>query len=381
MKRIEIAILLPFVAIMLTSCVGHTSTRGGSDTLDGERAVTATPDTISLLFVGDAMQHAPQLRTALSCGGDHYDYSGYFDLLFSDIKSADYAVVNLEVPLGGGPEYSGYPQFSSPDAYARSLVDAGFDMLLTANNHCLDSGDNAAVRTLSVLDSLGVDHIGTYANAAHRAAKVPFIRDIKGAKIAFLNYTYGTNGLSSKTIDIAYIDRGRMANEMEAARKDGADFVIVTLHWGTEYQSIENQQQRDLTDYLIANGADMIIGSHPHVVQPMKVVHNEKRDRDVLVVYSLGNFMSNMDQIDTRGGALVRTRLVREPSGNVRFLSADNDLFFVAKPEGENRNFKLVPSWQADLIPPVQQAIWQAFRKNAAAVFDKHNVGVPTRHP
>lgn len=377
-RKISASWLLAAFILLSASCSAGTSAKNA----DSDSITPATPDTISLFFVGDAMQHGPQLRAALAAGGGkHHDYTGYFTLLEPDIKAADYAVANLEVPLGGGPEYRGYPRFSAPDVYARALVDAGFDMLLTANNHCLDSGDKAARRTLSTLDSLHVDHIGTYTNAADRQAKVPFIKDIKGAKIAFLNYTYGTNGIKPTAgMEVAYINQKRMAEEIALAKKAGAEFIIVTLHWGVEYQLVENESQRSLANFLIDSGADMIIGAHPHVVQPMKVVHSDKLNKDVLVVYSLGNFISNMNDTPTRGGALVRTRLVNHPDSGVRFLDANHDLFFTAKPEGANKNFKVVPSWHADQIPAGQRSTWQNFNKVSSDVLNKHNVAVPRLH-
>lgn len=372
-----IQMILLVIALALPSCAGNTHGKNADDGLRKE-----LPDTISLLFVGDAMQHGPQLNAALKCGGGkNYDYSDCFTLIKQDITEADYAVANLEVPLGGGPTYRGYPNFSSPDAYAKALGDSGFDLLLTANNHCLDSGDKAAKRTLTALDELKLDHIGTYVDTTDRKAKVPFIKDIRGTKIAFLNYTYGTNGIRPTSgTEIAVIDRQKIAQEMALAKHAGADAIIVTMHWGIEYNQLENENQRSLAQFMIDHGADMIIGSHPHVVQPMKVMHSDKTGKDVLVVYSLGNFISNQNDTNSRGGALVRARLVRDTEGKVRFDSADYDVFFTAKPEGSNHNYKVVPSWQSDKIPSGQLSTWRLFDRNATKIFDTHNVNVPRRH-
>ena len=234
------------------------------------------PAGADLLFAGDAMQHQAQLDAALKAGGGKkYDYSDCFRLIAPTVTDADYAVVNLEVPLGGGPTYSGYPCFSAPDSYAQALKDAGFDMMLTANNHCLDRGDKAARRTIAALDSLGLDHVGTYHDAGQREELVPFMRDIKGIKFAFLNYTYGTNGIEPRDgVEVALIDRERMASEIREARDKGAEIVVVAIHWGVEYVLRENSNQRALADFLVDQGVDMIIGGHPHVIQPMEIVHN-----------------------------------------------------------------------------------------------------------
>lgn len=339
------------------------------------------PVGVDLLFAGDAMQHQAQLDRALELGGGRsYDYTGCFDLIAPTVTEADYAVVNLEVPLGGGPRYSGYPCFSAPDSYAVALKDAGFDMMLTANNHCLDSGDRAARRTLAALDSLKIDHIGTYSDAAQREKLVPFIKEIKGIRFAFLNYTYGTNGIEPRDgMEVALIDRTRISDEIRKAREQGAEFIIVTVHWGVEYVLLENAMQRSLADFLIAEGADMVIGGHPHVIQPMKVIRDEKRGKDVLVVYSLGNLISNMKTGDTRGGAFVRARIERDSSGTPRLVSADYDTFFAAKPYG-NRNFRVIPSWMEDSIPAAQRGHWHIFDNAAQKIFRNHNKGVGRRH-
>lgn len=333
-----------------------------------------------MVFVGDAMQHQGQLDKAKELGGDHYDYSGCFDLITPAIREADYAVCNLEVPLGGGPSYTGYPCFSAPDSYAQALIDAGFDMMLTANNHCLDRRGKAAIRTLNALDSLNVDHIGTYRNSLERDSLAPLIKDITGFKVAFLNYTYGTNGIEPDAgIEVAYIDKDKIKKEIELARDKGAELIVVAMHWGIEYVLLENNVQRNLADFLVECGADMIIGGHPHVIQPMKVVRNEKEDKDVLVVYSLGNFISNMKTADTRGGAMVWTYIKRDPeTGKAAFDKAEYEIFFAAKPESK-KNFRVIPGWMEDSVPAAQKQHWNIFKRGALNIFDKHNINVPRR--
>lgn len=337
---------------------------------------------VDLLFAGDAMQHQGQLDQAKAEGkGNGYNYDACFRLIAPTITEADYAVVNLEVPLGGGPRYSGYPCFSAPDSYAQALKDAGFDMFLTANNHCLDSGDRAARRTLTALDSLGIDHIGTFHDAAQRDTLAPFIKDIHGIRFGFLNYTYGTNGIEPREdTEIALIDRDAMAREIKACRRKGAEIVVVTIHWGVEYVLLENANQRSIADFLVSQGADLIIGSHPHVIQPMKIVRNEKENKDVLIVYSLGNFISNMKTTDTRGGALVKVRIERDSDGVPRLKKAGYDTFFSAKPFGTGTNYQVIPSWMSDRIPEAQKNHWLMFDRSAQRIFDRHNVNVPRIH-
>lgn len=350
------------------------------------------PAEAMLLFAGDAMQHQAQLDEALKAGdGKNYDYSYCFSLIAPTIQEADYAVVNLEVPLGGGPSYSGYPCFSAPDSYAEALKEAGFDMMLTANNHCLDRRDKAARRTLTALDRLGVDHIGTYHDRAQRDTLVPFIRDINGIKVGFLNYTYGTNGIEPKDgIEVALIDREKIAKEIAKTRKAGAEILVVAVHWGIEYVLNENKAQRSLAQFLVDKGVDLVIGGHPHVIQPMQVVENDSTGKRSLVVYSLGNFISNMKTRDTRGGALVRARIERDSLGVARFVSADYDTFITERPNptiGKNgkrnrrgSNFRVVPSWMIDSLPAAQRNNWVLFNTASDRVFREHNRSVPRLH-
>lgn len=367
---------LSFVILVFSLLQFITGTAANTD----DTIVTPRPGA-TLLFAGDAMQHQAQLDQALAEGdGKTYDYSECFRWIAPVITEADYAVVNLEVPLGGGPRYSGYPCFSAPDSYAQALADAGFDMFLTANNHCLDSGMKAARRTIWALDSLGVDHIGTYHDAADREAKVPFIKNINGIRFGFLNYTYGTNGIPARDgMEVAYIDRKKIADEMKRTRNAGAEILVVTMHWGIEYVLRENAIQRDLAQFIIREGADMVIGSHPHVVQPMRMERDGNRHRDVPVVYSLGNLISNMKTGDTRGGAYLRVRVERDSDGIARVKWADYDTFYCAKPTGKGSNFTVIPSGRTDLIPTHELGHWQIFDRSSSKLFDSENVGIPRR--
>ncbi|MCM1319201.1 MAG: CapA family protein [Muribaculaceae bacterium] len=382
MKKLSPYILL--IALMLCACSkSRAITESADSTAISQHEEKIEAAEATLLFVGDAMQHQDQLDRAKILGNAQYDYTECFTLIAPTIRSADYAVVNLEVPLGGGKGgYTGFPCFSAPDAFAVALKDAGFDLFLTANNHTLDRSDAGLRRTIQVLDSLKVDHTGTFANKQARSKLVPFIKDVNGIKIAFLNYTYGTNGLEAKDgAEVALLDKQQIAAEIKAARDNGAELVAVMPHWGVEYVLTENAWQRDMAQFMIDEGADLIIGGHPHVIQPMKVIHSDKHDKDVLVVYSLGNFISNMKTNDTRGGALVTVQVERPENGEARFKSATYDTFYAAKPDGTPRsNYKVIPSWEASKIPAAQRGWWTTFNTSARRVFDKNNINVPAAH-
>ena len=333
-----------------------------------------------LLFAGDAMQHQAQIDAARRADGT-YDYSGCFAEIAPYIKGADYAVVNLETPLGGAP-YTGYPCFSAPGAYLYALSAAGFDMMLTANNHTLDRRDRGLVRTLDRLDVSPVDHLGTYRTRAERDSVLPLVRDVVGFRIAFLNYTYGTNGITLRSDAVVdYIDRTLIAADIRRARKAGAEIVAVCVHWGDEYHLQPNAAQRSLADFLVNAGADLVIGGHPHVIQPMEM-RTDSLGRKAFVVYSLGNFISNMRTRDTRGGAMAHVRLTRDMLGRAVVDTADYRLFFTVPPTSAVPNFRLIPveavsdPSRTD-IPSQWRTACSEFTRSAEAVFRKHNRSVP----
>ena len=268
-----------------------------------------TLDSISLYFAGDMMQHKAQLDAALQPDGT-YNYNGCFTQVTPEIEAADIAVCNFETTLGGAP-YTGYPQFCSPDEYAEAIRDAGFDIFLTANNHCMDTRTRGLVRTLDVLDSLGVAHIGTYRNQAERDSLYPYIIEHGNIRIALLNYTYDTNGIPvAKPCIVNLIDTTVIKKDIIRARELNADCIIACMHWGTEYMTEPDKDQKKLEDWLYAHGVDHIIGSHPHVVQPVRTLP-DYRNRPIrhLTVWSLGNYISNMSAPNTDHGLAVTLHL------------------------------------------------------------------------
>ncbi len=328
---------------------------------------------VTLVFVGDAMQHKPQIVAATRNDGT-LDYSQCFSMIESDLASADFAVANLEVPLAGKP-YSGYPVFSAPDEFARQLGTSGFDLLLTANNHCLDRGSRGVKRTVQVLREMGTPSIGTYASAAQRDSVMPFIADIDGKRIAILTYTYGTNGMPIKDgIVIDLLDRDTMRRDIALARRRGAQAVCVCLHWGVEYQRTPSKEQQSLADFLFAEGVDLIIGSHPHVVQPFEVRHNASRGKDVAVAYSLGNFISNQNDIDSRGGAMAVAK-IKFRGDTVCGTTLDYKLLFCQKPLRGNRgdNYTVIPASLRDSVRTDQLPDFDRFISRTRSLLDKHN--------
>jgi len=267
---------------------------------------------LSIIFCGDIMGHDSQIKASYNVNTNTYNYDTSFSLVADYISQADIAIGNLEVTLAGQP-YKGYPQFSSPDDLAWALKRAGFDILVTANNHGLDRGTQGLVRTIEVLDSLEFLRAGTYRDTAERYTMHPLIFEKNNIRIALLNYTYGTNGLVVKPpYIINRIDTAMIAYEIRKARKAMADFIVVFIHWGNEYERNENAVQKKLANFIFMKGADAIIGSHPHVVQPVKSIY---LPGDPLtsypVVYSLGNFISNQRERYTDGGIIAGLYLTK----------------------------------------------------------------------
>lgn len=327
----------------------------------------AQPQRAELLFAGDAMMHDSQISVARKADG--YSFEGYFDSIRPLVESADFAVVNFEASLGGKP-YRGYPCFSAPDEYPTALTEAGFDFFLLANNHILDRRDKGLHRTISMLDSLKIPHAGIYHDASARDSLVPAIVDVNGFKIGLLNYTYGTNGITIQgNAVVDYIDTARISADVSNARGAGAELIAACMHWGDEYHLLPNASQKNLANKLADLGVDMIIGGHPHVIQTMEM-RSAPSGRNTLVVYSLGNFISNMKTTDTRGGALVRVTLERDSAGVARVASAAYSLVFTEPPTATT-NYRLVPARKSS------DPRARSFLKNADRIFSSHNINVP----
>ena len=272
---------------------------------------------VTLLFAGDLMGHMPQHNAAKQADGSH-DYAPCFRYIKDYIRSADLAILNLEVPLAGKP-YSGYPQFSAPDALAEAAKEAGFDVMTTANNHCMDRGKKGLERTLRALDSLGIPHLGTYRTRTERNTTQPLLLEVNGLKIALLTYTYGTNGILVQDPNVVcMIDTAEMARDLRVAHEKGADFVITLIHWGIEYAVKANKEQEETARWLLTHGCDAVIGGHPHVVQNFTIDAIPDNDRNTeVVVYSLGNLVSNQRDVNTDGGIMVELQLTKTPDSKL----------------------------------------------------------------
>lgn len=269
----------------------------------------AQAQSLKVIFAGDLMGHGPQHKAARTADSS-YDYTPCFRFVEDYIKSADLAIVNLEVTLAG-PPYTGYPQFSSPRELALAAKNAGFDIMTTANNHCMDRGKEGLERTLRVLDTLGIPHLGTYRDREQHDLEHPLMVERNGVRLALLCYTYGTNGIEVQQPNVVnFIDTLEMARDLRVAKEKGADFVITLIHWGIEYALKANAEQEQTARWLLERGCDAVIGGHPHVVQNFTLDANLHNDRyPEIVVYSMGNLVSNQRDVNCDGGIMIELDL------------------------------------------------------------------------
>ena len=331
---------------------------------------------LSLLFIGDIMGHGSQIRSAHRPESDTYDYSGVFEYLQPELEAVDFAIANLEVTLAG-PPFKGYPQFSSPDDLAVAARDHGIDVLVTANNHSADRRGPGIQRTIEVLDSLNIQHTGTFVSAAERRARNLLVLEKKGWRVGVLNYTFSTNGIPVPDPYIVnMLDREQMREDIRLAQRDSLDQLVVFVHWGREYEHQPYSTQTSLASYLLDLGVDLVIGAHPHVLQPMAW---EKRGaQDQVVVYSLGNFVSNQRDPGRDGGGMFEVTLARQ-DGRVAVKEAGYHLIWVYKRyEGGKLHFHVVPGARFEHRPEffVTEGAWdqfQEFMRSSRRLLDTYN--------
>ena len=269
---------------------------------------------INIVGIGDSLCHSQNFKDAYDSETGTYDFSPMFKNVTKYIENATVAVGNLETTLAGEERgYSGYPTFNSPDELALDLKEMGIDILTTANNHCLDTGYNGLVSTLNTLDEYGIDHTGT--SRSEEEQNTILFKDLEGIKTAFLCYTYGTNGIpipSGRDYSVNLIDKEFMKEQLDKAKEEGAELIVVSMHWGAEYRIKQTEEQEELAEFLIKNGADIILGNHSHVPEPMEmkeVTLDDGTKREGFVIYSMGNFFSAQTQEYTRDTLILNVEI------------------------------------------------------------------------
>lgn len=248
---------------------------------------------IKAKFFGDTMAHIGQVQYALAYGGGDYDFSNQFSYIKDYVKDSDLAITNYETTSDPNREYSGYPAFNTPANYLKNIKEAGFDVVTTANNHALDTDEEGVQTTIEAIKEAGLDFVGTKAKDSDKI----LYKEINGIKVAILAYTYGANGkedllnVRDEVSSLNYLNEENIKSDIEEAKKNSADFIIVYPHWGIEYESYPTDETIKLAHEMVDWGADLVIGNHPHVVQPVEVYKSED-GREGIIAYALGNFIS-----------------------------------------------------------------------------------------
>lgn len=304
-----VIVLLIAAAAANVAFVRHIRSRA----VAGDEQAPPPKDTVRrarLVFAGDLMVHTPMLTAArrYAAGTDAgYDFRPMFRHVAGRFRQADYAVLNLETTLAHRG-FSGYPCFRTPTELAGALTCMGIDAVATANNHCCDGGASGIGTTAAVLDSLQIGRTGAFTDSLDYRRNNPHRFKCGGISFAMFSYTYGTNGLPvPKGKIVNRIDTVAMARDFAMLNRDSVDVGIVFIHWGNEYERRENQQQRSLARFIRRHGIDLIIGSHPHVIQPMEA------DSTGVTIYSLGNFISNQQWRYSDGGVIATIDVERRP--------------------------------------------------------------------
>ena len=273
------------------------------------------------------MCHNSQYVDAYVSSSGTYDFSYVFEDIKSYISSADIAVGNLETTFAGKARgYSNYPTFNTPEQLATNLKTFGIDVVSTANNHCMDTGYSGLTSTLNYLDEAGISHMGTY--SSEESQNTILIKDVKGVKIAFLAFTYGTNGIAipkDKSYCVNLIDKDFISKQLSLAKEQSPELSCVSMHWGIEYQTKQNSEQEDLANFLFKNGVDVVLGSHPHVLQPMEkktVTLEDGSTKNCFVIYSLGNFMSGQNKANTRNSVILDMKFTKNGKTNKTLINS-----------------------------------------------------------
>ena len=284
--------------------------------------------TFTMTAIGDVLCHNTQYWDAYNKDTDTYDFSYVFEDIKHYFEATDLSIGNLETSFAGKERgYSNYPTFNSPDSLAYALKEMGLDMITTAGNHCLDMGFSGLSKTIDVLDEAGLKHLGTYKTQEERDQI--FITDVKGVKIAFINYTYGTNGIpvpSDKEFCVNLIDKDLIKKDIESAKSQDVDMIVACMHWGTEYRTTANAEQEELADFLFENGIDVILGNHPHVLEPMEkrtVTLEDGTTKDGFVIYACGNFICDQNAENTRNSIILNLTITKHSDGKITIDKAN----------------------------------------------------------
>jgi len=297
--------------------------------------------TITIGAIGDILIHTRVYEDARTEGS--YDFKRMLAPVKKMLEEPDFTIANQESLAGGSKlGLSGYPAFNSPYEITDALQDAGIDLVTLANNHSLDKGEKGIQSSLAYYDKIGMPYVGMHKDELD--ASTERILSIQGIKVGFLSYTYGTNGIQvpdGKDYLVNYLEDKKIISDLKSMRKK-ADIILVNAHWGNEYERTPSEEQRRLAKLMAENGADVIIGHHPHVLQPIEWLKHAKGE--TLVVYSLGNFLSGQVRDYKDIGGMVTIEIektwneagsktsVLNPSFSPTYMTSSNEENYQVRP-------------------------------------------------
>ncbi len=358
--------------------------------------------TATILSTGDLLMHIQVINAAVITDGE-YDFANMFRYIKDYVTDADYAVANLETTLAAldnGYEYVGYPIFNCPDGIVPSCGAAGFDMLLTANNHTNDTRSIGFFRTQQVIRESGLAHLGTIES---REEKLWQVHDINGIKVGMVCYTYETskdpdkvslNGIplneETKYLIGAFYDdeKGRevfkqeMTQHIAEMKEAGAEAIVMYIHWGEEYETKERKSQARIAQMLCDLGVDVIIGGHPHVVQPVRLLTSTvDPEHSTVCIYSMGNAVSNQNRAamqdhksgHTEDGVLFSVTFAKYSDGTVILEGADVLPIWCNRIWSEERGRSVFPILALDTGIEDWQAAYGLSNYGLSLAWDSYN--------
>lgn len=297
---------------------------------------------LTLSAIGDILIHDWVYEDAYSKTG--YNFKPMFEPIKSQLQKPDILLANQETVLGGVEiGLSSYPMFNSPQEVGDALIDAGVDIVSTANNHSLDKGEKGIQSSIVYYEKVGLPYVGFFKSKEDQE-KLRILNK-NGVKLAFLSYSYGTNGIpvpKGKDYLVNLIDKEKMSSEIHKARK-AADVVVMSIHWGNEYQRYPSDQQEQLGQFLVEEGVDIVFGHHPHVLQPMKMVKTQD-NRNAFIIYSLGNFISGQMRDYKDIGGIATIEITKNISQNGTKVDISNPKFEPTYVSSKHlRQYRVVP--------------------------------------
>lgn len=306
-------------------------------------------DTLNMLFLGDIMQHSSQLQSSYRGVGDRtdpnsYSYLPYFKYLESYFQKNHIVAANMETTFAPAP-YSGYPVFCSPSSLARDAMKAGVNLFFAANNHSVDKGSRGLKETISLYEKLDILYTGIYLDESHEGVCHPLIIEKKGIKVAVLNYTYGTNGIDVPwPYVVKQLDSAAVKKDLLKASLLEPDCIIVSVHWGDEYKTSSGRRQKKWEALFYKYGANLVIGSHPHVPQEVVSYKDSIGRVKAITAFSLGNAISNMSAKNTRIGIMLEVKLIKEAyTGNTWFDKPDIHYIWTSRPRATGGYYTIIP--------------------------------------